>query len=588
MLTIIPLGLLSSTSPILAERHKPFGPYHVEPVSKILYPRIGAPVIIKTGSTFPVFLKSDLKEGTTWEATLASPFDKYDLAVDAAELDSNASEWTLTLRVPTSVSRGLYNLTLHPSSSSSTGYSEPNSVFVVGADYPAMIRVGVISDTHYGIRSPFYDLTTRILRRSIDALNAIGLDLIIGAGDMTDATVDEQVFSAFRAEIVRLHVPILMAPGNNDHQSVLRGQYLWEKYLAPNSATLDFGRYHFVMLDAQDGSIPDEQLQWARDDLGSASAGSFKVMVFHFPYWTETSPSLSVEIPKIITNYNVSLSLHGHWHYDDVKLTPTLSIVTTSLSTSDKFVGYRLLNLTTAGVQYAPQSLPYIKLNVTYLQHNDFSSPGGAVLIENGLTTTLDFTLTFLLHNAPSPLDKPNIEGASLVRSTSTKTPRGSETVQVTTKVQLGQNQLVKAYYEPDTTLPAVAVSAQISDSTITLNPVASDVGLGVLSLRVFCSENNSTWVEVFPKTVGRAVEWAFSASASKIYVKAVAVDAAGLEAVRYVIVERVPPITTATTQPTVPSPSVDLSIYVGVIAVLAIVLLSVVALRRRRAGKRA
>jgi hypothetical protein len=63
MLTIIPLGLLSSTSPILAARHKPFGAYHVEPLSKILYPTIGAPVIIKTGSTFPVFLKSDLREG---------------------------------------------------------------------------------------------------------------------------------------------------------------------------------------------------------------------------------------------------------------------------------------------------------------------------------------------------------------------------------------------------------------------------------------------------------------------------------------------------------------------------------------------
>lgn len=580
LLIIILLVPLLSTQSFQVAQHKPFGNYHVDPESKILYPRLGAPVVTKTGASFSAFLKSDLKEGTVWAATIQSLFDRYDLTVDKAELDSTTSEWSLKLIIPSSVSRGLYNLTVRPSASSSVTYSEPNSVFVVGSEYPNTIRLAVITDTHYGITSPYYDLRTNILRKTVDALNAIGPDFIIGAGDMTDATVDPQVFLAFRAEMVRLRVPILMAPGNNDYESVLRGQYLWEEYLAPNSANLDFGSYHFVMLDSQVGSITDEQLQWARDDLGSVPAGNFKVMVFHHPYWIEAHPSLNVEIPKIIANYNVGLTLHGHWHYDYVMTSPALSIVTTSLSYSDQFLGYRLLNLTSAGVQYIPQSLPYTKLNVTYLQRNDFSSTGQAVLIENGLSNAMNLTLTFLLRNSATPLEKPTVEGGSILRSTSSKSAGGREIVQVLTSVGAGQQQLVKAYYEKDTTPPSIVLGTQVSGSTVHLNPTASDMGLGVRSLHVFYSDDNKTWVEVFPKVVDQVEQWAFTTSATRIYLKAEAVDAAGLKTVKYMVLELIS-ITTSTTQTTQAAPP-NFTIYLGISVAIVVIALAVALMRRK------
>jgi predicted phosphodiesterase len=451
---------------------------------------------------------------------------------------------------------------------------------MVGAEYPTAIRLAVITDTHYGTNSPYYDLRTKILRKTLDALNAMGLDFIIGAGDMTDATVDEQVFSAFKAEMVRLRVPILMAPGNNDYQSVPRGQYLWEKYLAPNSASLDFGSYHFVMLDSQVGSIADEQLQWARDDLGSVSAGNFKVMVFHHPYWTEVHPSLNVEIPKIVTNYNVGLTLHGHLHYDYVVTRPTLGIGTTSLSTSDQFIGYRLLNLTSAGVQYTPQSVPYDKLNVAYLQFNDFSSTGEAILIKNGLGSAMDLTLTLLLRNSATPSEKPTVEGGSILRSTFSKSPGGREVVQVQTSVESGQQQLVKVYYEKDATPPSVTLGTQVAGSKVQLNPVAFDKGLGVLSLQVFYSEDNKTWVEVTPKVVDQVEQWAFTTSAPRIYLRAEAVDAVGLKAVKYTVLELVS-TTTSTTQRTQGAPP-DLLMYLGVFVVVLVIVLTVALMRRK------
>lgn len=589
--TLLPLAVVfaiilltpSASSLVSAEvaEHKPFGSYHVDPESKILYPRIGAPAIVKSGSSFSVYLKSEIKEQSAWGATIRSLFDRYDLAVEKAELGSPVSEWKLVLLVPDFALRGLYNLTVYADKPSLVEYFEPNGVFVVGPSYPDTIRVGVISDTHYGIVS-YYDVTTRILRRTIDVLNAIGLDLVIGAGDMTDATVEEEVFLAMRAELVRLRVPILLAPGNNDYQSVLRGAYLWEKYLAPNSASLDFGRYRFVTLDSRMGSIADEQLQWAEVDLASAPAGSFKVLVFHHPYWTETHPSLSTEIPRIVGKYGVGLVLGGHWHVDRVELTPTLSIVTTSLSTSDQFVGYRLLNLTSAGAQYTSNSLPYTKLNVTYLQRNDFSSTGGAVLIENGLVTALNFTLTFLLRNSAPPLDRPYVESGSILRSTATGTSSGREAVQVSASVGAGQRQVVKAYYEVDSTPPNVSIGTRVEGSTIFVSPGASDVGLGVLSLRVFYSEDNRTWFEVIPKVIDRVERWAVTSSAATVYFKAEAVDAAGLRTVKYVKVELLPttPVATRTIQGPTPE---DIYLYSGILSAIAVIALIAFLTWRRR-----
>jgi predicted phosphodiesterase len=580
ILATIFLSLTISLAPLLAVQHKPFGNYHVDPESKILYPRLGAPVVTKTGSSFSVFVKSDLKEGTAWTATIQSLFDRYDLTVDKAEVDSPALQWSLKIAVPDSVLRGLYNLTVRPSTSSSMTFSEPNSVFVVGSKYPDTIRLAVITDTHYGINSPYYDLRTKILRSTVDALNSMGLDFIIGAGDMTDATVDEQVFSSFKAEMVRLRVPILMAPGNNDYQSILRGQYLWEKYLAPNSASLDFGNYHFTMLDSQVGSIADEQLRWARDDLGSVPAGNFKVMVFHYPYWTEVHSSLKVDVPRIITDYNVGLTLHGHWHYDYVTTSPTLSIVTTSLSTSDQFVGYRLFSLTPTGVQYTPQSLPYNKLNVAYLQHNDFSSTGGAVLIKNGLANSINLTLIFLLINSPKALDKPIVEGGSIARSTSPKSPGGREVVQVLTSVGAGQQQLVTAYYEKDATPPSITLSTHISGSTVQLIPTASDIGLGVMSLHVFYSEDNKTWVEILPKVMDQVEQWAFTTSAPRVYLKAESIDGAGLSTVKYMVLELVS--TTTSTVQTMRETPPNLVIYAGVFMAGIVIAVAVVLIRRK------
>ena len=580
LLVTIFLGLILSPCPLLAAQHKPFGNYHVDPESKILYPRLGAPVVTKTGSSISVFVKSDLKEGTAWTATIQSLYDLYDLTVDKAEVDTAASQWSLRIAVPDSVSRGLYNLTVRPSASSSMRFSEPNSVFVVGSKYPDAIKVAVITDTHYGISSPYYDLRTKILRSTVDALNAVGLDFIIGAGDMTDATVDEQVFSSFRAEMVRLRVPILMAPGNNDYESILRGQYLWEKYLAPNSASVDLGNYHFTMLDSQVGSIADEQLQWARDDLGSVPTGSFKVMIFHFPYWTEVHPSLKVEIPKIIADYNVGLTLHGHWHYDYVMTSPTLSIVTTSLSTSDQFVGYRLISLTSTGVQYTPQSLPYDKLSVAYLQHNDFSSTGEAVLIKNGLNNSMNLTLTFLLRNSATPLEKPTVEGGAILRSTSSKSAGGSEVVQVLASVGAGQQQLVKAYYETDSAPPSITLDTRVSGSTVQVIPSASDVGLGVLSLRAFYSEDNKTWVEILPKVIDQVEQWTFTTSAPRIYLKAEAIDGAGLSTLKYIALELVS--TRTSTVQTTQGTSANLMTYVGVLVAVIVIAVAAVLIRRK------
>lgn len=144
----------------------------------------------------------------------------------------------------------------------------------------------------------------------------------------------------------------------------------------------------------------------------------------------------------------------------------------------------------------------------------------------------------------------------------------------------------MKAYFEKDTSAPAVTIGTSMEGSKIVVTPAASDVGLGVLSLQVFYSEDNKTWTEILPEIVNRVEQWTITSSAAKVYIKAEAEDAAGLRTTTYAVVEIAAP-TTITTRTAQPSAPYDLYSYAGVVAAaFAVGALAIIIWRRRTVGK--
>jgi len=481
-----------------------------------------------------VYFRPGLQAGKEWGATLRSPFGDHEAKVVSVIAAEHQSIWKLSAEVPKEAKRDLYDLVVYSREDPAVSFVERNSVFIVGELFPEVLRVGVITDLHYGVGA-YYGTTTKILRRTLDALSALDLDLIIGSGDIVDATADEFPFSSAAKEFSRLRVPILLAVGNNDHYAVEKGFYHWEKHLAPEYYSIRIGRYYFLILNSRNGSIDEEQLAWAEKELSMQPKESFRVLVLHHPYWQESHPSLSVRVPNLIKAHEIKLVLMGHIHRDEVKLEPTLSLVSVALS--EKNAGYRLLNLTQLGVEYTEKSRPYNMIDVDYLQQNDHTSEGFAVSLSNSLDTAQQLRLTFLLRS-PIAGSVPKVDGGELSRLTTAKEPGQKASAEVKLALPPQSERLVKVYFKEDTTPPQVSISLNVDGMTVSVVPSASDAGLGIARLTVSYSDDNSTWKGVPLRIVDRFERYLFTATKAIMYVKLEAIDAAGLKTTKWASVQ--------------------------------------------------
>jgi len=524
-----------------------------------------------------VYFGPGLQTGKEWGATLRSPFGDHEAKVVSVIASEHQSIWKLSAEVPKEAKRDLYDLVVYSREDPAVSFVERNSVFIVGESFPEVLRVGVITDLHYGVGA-YYATTTKILRRTLDALNALDLDLIIGSGDIADATADELPFSSLAKEFSRLRVPILLAVGNNDHYAVEKGFYHWEKHLAPEYYSIRFGRYYFLILNSRNGSIDEEQFAWAEKELSIQPKELFKVLVLHHPYWQESHASLSVRVPNLIKAHEIKLVLMGHIHRDEVKLEPTLSLVSVALSEKD--AGYRLLNLTRLGVEYTEKSRPYNMVDVDYLQQNDHTSEGFAASLSNSLSTAQLLRLTFLLRS-PIAESIPKVDGGELSRLITAREPGGRASAEVRLALPPQSERLVRVYFKGDTTPPQASISLNVEGTTVSIVTSVSDVGFGIARLTVSYSDDNSTWKTVPLKIVDRIERYLFTATKATMYVKLEAVDAAGLKTTKWASVQ-VPDLQPK--QPEVAAPPLQLAAPIVVVVVLLALLALLI--RRRKMSR--
>lgn len=555
------------------QAHSNFANYHTAPNNGILMPRIGCPAILTSGSRLEVYFDPGSRGGKDWGLRLRSPFMDHEAKVVSVVASESQSIWKLSAEVPKEAKRDLYDLVIYSRQETAVSFVERNSVFIVGESFPGTLRVGVITDLHYGVGT-YYAYTTKVLRRTLDVLSALDLDLVVGTGDIVDATADELPFSNVASEFSRLRVPILLAIGNNDQYAIDKGFRYWEKHLAPEYYSVKFGACYFLVLNSGNGFIDENQLLWAEKDLSAQPKESFKVLVLHHPYWNEPHPSLSSKLPNIIKAHGMGLVLMGHTHRDEVRQDLALNIVSVALS--DEGAGYRLLNLTRSRVEYDQRSQAYDSLLVNYLQPNDYTSTGFAARISNKLATDSRLRLTFFLRSQLAGAT-PKVDGAELSRVMIAKEPQGRASAEVSLKLASKTEKIVKVYFEEDKTPPSVSCSYRVGGTTVFVSPSASDVGFGVVTVTVYYSDDNSTWTIVPVRIIQRTEQYEFTATKATMFLKIGAEDGADLKATKYITVQ-VPDLQPKKTE--APSSMVELAVPVALIAAL---ILGVILLRRRK-----
>lgn len=553
------------------QAHSNFANYHAAPSNGILMPRIGRPAILTSGSSLEVYFDPGSRGGKDWGLRLRSPFMDHEAKVVSVVAFESQSIWKLSAEVPKEAKRDLYDLVIYSRQETAVSFVERNSVFVVGESFPDTLRVGVITDLHYGVGT-YYAYTTKVLRRTLDALSALDLDLVVGTGDIVDATADELPFSSVASEFYRLRVPILLALGNNDQYAIDKGFRYWEKHLAPEYYSVKFGAWYFLVLNSGNGLIDENQLLWAEKDLSAQPKELFKVLVLHHPYWNEPHPSLSSKLPNLIKANGIGLVLMGHTHRDEVRQDLTLNIVSVALS--DEGAGYRLLNLTRTRVEYDQRSWAYDSLLVNYLQPNDYTSTGFAAHVSSRLATDSRLRLTFFLRSQLAGVT-PKVDGAEVSRVTVAKELQGRASVEVSLKLMPKTEKIVKVYFEEDKTPPLASCSYRVEGATVFVSPSASDVGFGVVKVTVFYSDDNSTWTIVPVRIIERTEQYRFTATKATIFLKVEAEDGAGLKATKYLAVQ-VPDLQPMKTE--APPPTVELAV---IVALIGAVILGVILFRR-------
>ncbi|MEX0685131.1 MAG: metallophosphoesterase [Balneolales bacterium] len=201
--------------------------------------------------------------------------------VNRAEKDN----WVITRRVfLKSSALALGGFCLHP--------------FLANAGKGAMIRFGVVTDSHYAEIEPsntrYYRESLSKMTECVDLMNDKKVDLLIHLGDLINGAPSNNREHLQKVESIlsRYQGPRYHVLGNHDMDKISKSQFLEEITNTgvdknANYYSFDHKEVHFINLDSNyikdgthydsgnhhwtDANIPDDQLRWLENDLNSTS-----------------------------------------------------------------------------------------------------------------------------------------------------------------------------------------------------------------------------------------------------------------------------------------------------------------------------
>ena len=212
---------------------------------------------------------------------------------------------------------------------------------------PATTRVGHLSDTHLGKENRHH--RRRELRRWLETLEGLGVDLIVHSGDVVDSPDDEEAVDDARTMLGGQDVPCLVVPGNHDvrrpgEKSVIAKR--WGPY--PRAETV--GELRISLLDSMahppvdqrsekeqqlaeesgfftSGALGPKQIEAWDEQLDEPWTGAQLLVVHHHPRqpvpekpWYEQNADLMAplrdadEMLSVARRRGIEMVLHGHRH----------------------------------------------------------------------------------------------------------------------------------------------------------------------------------------------------------------------------------------------------------------------------------
>ncbi|MGV3538286.1 MAG: metallophosphoesterase family protein [Rufibacter sp.] len=167
------------------------------------------------------------------------------------------------------------------------------------------LYIAFISDTQ-GFFKETEDMVKDINQRNVH--------FALHAGDLTNYAFTDE-YERMHEVLSKLKVPYVTVVGN--HDCVGEGKKLFQRMYGPFDYSFTFQQNKFIFLNTNflefDEAVPD--LEWLEKELQEAPGITNKFVASHMaPDNGEANPGKEQAYARLMRNYNVKLSLHGHTH----------------------------------------------------------------------------------------------------------------------------------------------------------------------------------------------------------------------------------------------------------------------------------
>lgn len=164
------------------------------------------------------------------------------------------------------------------------------------------LRLAIITDTHAE-----YDA----LARTVRALNADDLDMVLHLGDQTNLGLLRE-FEWTRDVMRETEAPLLFTIGN--HDAISSGEAIYRRMYGPLDYGFDYAGFHFVVFNSNTlefpGSAPN--VDWLRSEALGRRPRSVILVTHHGPDTSDTTAVARDLYTVLLQSGCVALWLHGH------------------------------------------------------------------------------------------------------------------------------------------------------------------------------------------------------------------------------------------------------------------------------------
>ncbi len=186
-----------------------------------------------------------------------------------------------------------------------TGEKNMNYLITADSVQKEEIKFAVIADSHY----KYHELNEAVVN-----INSRGdIDFVIANGDIADHGYLKE-YELFHGQMKKLKVPYLTVIGNHDYKS--NGEVIYKQMYGEFNYSFTYNNNLFILFDNvfwESNKNPD--FDWLENELNNSSKYENVFVLCHIPPYGEQYDDKSEErYIKMMTDYQVDLSIHGHIH----------------------------------------------------------------------------------------------------------------------------------------------------------------------------------------------------------------------------------------------------------------------------------